>query len=480
MHKSQKFFKFSCAFIGGIALASVFIIPSYELRITGYVISILFILLFFNKFLRIIMLIALFFLSGIFYFNYKQPIYNKTFISTYNEQKITFIGIIDDDPDERIDHTKLKIAAIGKYNGNVLVKVERFPKYSYGDKLEVTCKLREPGKIDKFDYGRYLARYNIYSTCYNPKIKVLDKDQGNVIKKYIYIFKRFFTDIVTKIIHEPQASFLAGILLGLRKGIDPDLIQAFNITGTTHIIAVSGYNITIVAGVIIGFLQSIYIRRKYSFWLACVGIIIFTILTGASAAVVRSAIMGMIVLFAVWSGRKSSMHNVLVLTCLIMLLINPKVLMYDVGFQLSFLATLGLIYFTPVLEKVLYWMPEKLSIRESLTTTLSAIVFTTPIILYNFERFSIIAPIANLLILPAIPLSMLVGFIGIVFGIISIFLGQIFSWITWITLSYIIIVIKYLAKIPYASIQVQGFGLVYFLLYFLIILALLRKRSKNS
>lgn len=452
MHKSQKFFLFGCVFLFGVFIRSFFEISPFIVL----AISIFFI----RK--RIIFIALIFLCIGIFRFDISMPIMNASFISYFAEKQITFEGVISDEPDERHDHTKLTISItkitkpiVNELSGKILVKTPRFPHYNYGDKLSVSCKIRLPGIIDKtFDYGKYLSRFNIYATCYNPKVYRLSSGHGNFVKAKILEFKKYISRVLNTLLHEPQSSFLAGILLGSRKGIDPELIEAFNRTGTTHIIAVSGYNITIVARVILVFLQSIYIGRRYAFWFAVIGIFSFTIMTGASAAVVRSAIMGCIVLYVQKSGRQSTIHNILLLTGLGMVIYNPKILIFDIGFQLSFFATIGLIYLNPYIEPFCKWMPKRFSLRESLSTTLSATFATLPIIVYNFGRFSIISPVVNLLILPAIPLSMLLGFIALCIGFFSQFLGQIFALLVWCSLSYIIFVIKVFSKIPFAVIDI--------------------------
>ena len=116
--------------------------------------------------------------------------------------------------------------------------------------------------------------------------------------------------------------------------------------------------------------------------------------------------MGMIVLFAKYAGRQTKVNNILALTCVLMLLVNPNILLFDAGFQLSFLATIGLIYFVPIIEKYFQWLPEKFALRENFVTTMSAIILTLPLILYQFKRLSTVAPIVNLLILSVIPPSM--------------------------------------------------------------------------
>lgn len=456
--KSRKFYSMLTAFILGVGFAS------FEIgNVIYYVLFLFWICLFiFIKKRSVLVLIFLGFILGYLWLDSAVPKNNEKNIRYYNEQKNDFKGFISKEVDVRSDHQKLTVDVFRlenrKVRGKVLIKTELYPRFEYGQKLEITCFLKRPGMIDDFDYGKYLARYDIYSICYNPDIRILNEEKSNFIKKHLLKSKIYFLGKINKILPEPHASFLAGLLLGVRKGIPPDIMDAFNRTGVTHIIAVSGYNITIVALALMNFFKSVSISRKKSFYFACSGIVAFVFLCGASAAVVRAAIMGIIALLAKQVGRKTNTIYVLILAVFIMILINPKILIFDLGFQLSFLATLGLIYLSKPIEKFFGWLPEKFGLRENFSTTMSAIITTSPLIMYNFGRISLVAPLANVLILSAIPMAMFLGFIGVVLALFSIYIGQIFSWLTWLVLEYIIQVVEILSSLDFASINLS-FGL---------------------
>lgn len=458
MSKSKTFLYLSIFFITGIFVRSLWEVPlfyGYIIVLIGLVGSIIF---WKQPKIRIIGLGLVFLFLGMLRFDFSIPQVNESRIEYYNEQNVTFVGVISEDADVRVDHTKLKIkteSIEGKEaRGLVLVKTYLYPKYDYGDRLELTCNLKKPTTFEGFEYDKYLARYNIYSTCYYPKITLLSSGNGNFVFNSLYWIKGKFMEKINQILPEPQASFTGGILIGARKGIPEDLLLNFNRTGITHIIAISGYNITIIAVLLMIMFKNLGVARKKAFWLIVAGILFFTIITGATAAVVRASIMGIIVLLAKQMGRASKVFNVLALTCLIMLLINPKILVFDIGFQLSFLATLGLIYIAPILEEYLKKVPELFGLKEGLFSTISAIIMTTPIILYNFGRFSVVAPIVNFLILPAIPVAMAVGFIAVAGGFVWIGLGKIIGWAVWFILGYIILIAERFGNLSWASVQV--------------------------
>lgn len=383
-------------------------------------------------------------------------------IISYNGKETVFRGIVREDPDTRSDHVKLSISveeAEGlPAEGTVLARASLYPRYDYGDRIEVKCRLEEPGMIDDFDYGKYLSRYDIYSVCYSPSIRLISKGGGDAAVGAILKIKARFMEAVNEILPEPQSSFLAGLLLGAKKGMSKELMDDFSATGITHIVAVSGYNITIIAAIVMKVCQALYISRKRSFWISCGAILFFTVLTGASAAVVRSAIMGVLVLLAIRTGRMGRITNSIVLAALLMLIANPKILAFDAGFQLSFLATLGLVFVTPILDRYLKKWPSRFGIKEAFSTTLAAIIMTTPLILYQFGRLSLIAPLANIMVLPFIPINMLIGFIASLGGLAWVPFGRAIGWISWLLLSYIIRTAGILASFGLSSIDIGKVG----------------------
>ena len=244
---------------------------------------------------------------------------------------------------------------------------------------------------------------------------------------------------------------MAGLLTGSRRGIPEHLMNDFNVTGLTHIIAISGYNITIVIAVISGML--FWLPLKVRFFPSIVAIIAFTLFVGASAAVVRASIMGILGLLALQTGRQSEVRLTILWTLFFMLLWNPKYLWYDAGFQLSFLAVLGLVEIAPYLDPLFKHIPKTLGIREALQMTIAAQISAVPLILFLFGRLSLIAPIANLMVAPFIPLAMLFGFFGTVTSFLWFPLGQLIGYIGWGCLEWIILVAHTLANLPFASIE---------------------------
>jgi len=423
-------------------------------------------------------LFILLFVFGIFWNNLTIPKIDEHHISFYNEQLINFRAIINEEPDVRLDKQKLTVEPID-YKGKVLLSTYLYPEYEYGDLIEVNCNLKTPEQIEDFRYDKYLEKSGIYSVCYRPYIKVIEKNKGNLIIAKILDFKKNVETKINRTVAEPQAGLVAGILIGSRQGLPDYLKQQFNISGITHIIAISGYNITIIVVLIMNLGKALYVNRKKMIWGIMVGLIFFVILTGMSPSVVRAGIMGMIVVFAKQIGRKGNIRNILVFSAVLMTLVNPKILIWDAGFQLSFISTIGLIYLTTKLEMFLKWLPESLSIRENLASTMSAIIMTLPLILFQFHRLSIVAPIVNLVVLPVIPIAMLVGFLQFVFASINIFLGQVVGWFSWLLLGYVIKIVEIFSSFRFASIEFQISWWMMVVLYLLLFIFIVKRKTTH-
>lgn len=452
-------------------------------------------------------------------------------VKQFNDKgKISLVGVVAEEPDVRSDNVKYKISVtdIKPFNygyasasaegearstaverqgisgenkktlrqaqgiknlGDILVVAKKYPLYQYGDKIEISGKLATPKSSEDFDYQKYLAKDDIFSIIYFPEIELLASNQGGWLMGKLLFVKNKFKDSVSQILIEPPGAFLAGLLLGEKRGVPADLTVAFSRTGTTHIIALSGFNITIIAVALMGLFNFFMVRRQVSFGVSVAVIILFVLMTGAAASVVRAGVMGALVLLAQQVGRLYQIRNALVLAGAIMVYLNPRVLVWDLGFQLSFAATLGLIYVLPILQAWLAAKDEKSdfvygqikqkpsnklweSVKLVLATTLAAQIAVLPLLVVNFGQLSLIAPLANILVLPVIPLTMLVGFISALAGLIFLPLGKILGWLAWLFLSYEIKVIELLAKIPLAAVNFTwswlGGGIYYAILLWLI------------
>lgn len=370
------------------------------------------------------------------------------------ERNLNFSGKIVGEPDKRTNFSQYILE--NETFGRVLIKTDLYPEYFYGDAVKINGKIKKPVRQladSGFDYQNYLAKDNIFLTGNYPEITLIERPAKKDFYGHLLDVKKSFVDIINKILLEPHASFLAALLVGAKRTLPPDLVNAFNATGTSHIVAISGYNISIISIMMLNFLTYLFLPRRLIFWIIGISLVLFTLIAGAGASVVRAAIMGGLLILARREGRFYQITNAIVLAGAVMLFFNPYLLRYDAGFQLSFLATFGLVYLVPRSEKWFARIPNFLSFRANLAATLSAQIMTLPVILFSFNRFSLIAPLANVLILPTIPLTMLFGFLAGLVGFISLKIASIFALPAWFLLSYQIWVVKILSALPFASIS---------------------------
>jgi competence protein ComEC len=454
-------------FIGGIALGSF--LPNRYLAIDFFWFIIgLFLLaaaIFFqkNKRIMIISLCGLFFILGIWRYAISLPTSTPDKIAFYNNKEIVLQGIVASEPDRRADKQKLDINVSiikgidHKVTGKVLVTTNLYPIFYYGDELQIACHLAAPKEFSGFAYDRYLVRYDIYSVCYYPPINKLRGNQGNWFYATIYKLKAAIRNKINSNLSEPQASLASGILLGDMSGAGPDVQLAFSHSGLSHIAAVSGMNVSIIAAVSMSVLLFLGCWRRQAYYLSVLFIIIFIILVGLPASAVRAGVMGFLALTALAYGRTNKLTNALIFAAAVLLFFNPKLLRDDVGFQLSFLAVLGIIYVYPFFRQRFENIKSAVArgALDVLAITVSAQVFTLPIIAYNFSIISLVAPLANLLVLWSITFLtiglMAVVLISFIFPILAFWLFLPFD----LLLRYVVYVAKISSALPGGYLQLD-------------------------
>jgi len=434
-------------FAAGVGFASVRILPFFWLcvLIAGCVSLFGISIVYKNSKLVASLCVALAFLLGIYRLEGShRPGEYGNFISTNEKQELE--GYVVEDVDMRLDKQLITVQPKG-YSQRLLLTMPLSQKYLYGDWVLVRGKITKAKESLDFDYGAYLERYNVYGLMYYPEVIVLKNSQQSILKESLFRTKHAFAERLDTFYREPQKSLLLGILIGARKTLPTGITEDFKITGTSHIIAVSGFNISIIINSLFGL--AYVIGRRASFWVSLLVIISFVIITGASASVIRAAIMGSMLLFASISFRQYRVTGAIICAGAFMLLHNPKILVTDVGFQLSFLATMGIVYFLPLFEKLFVHVPKAWGIKTTLLGTIAAILATLPALLFHFGTLSIVAPITNILVLPLIGLVMALGFASIL-PIVGAGLSMVTSWL----LSYILWVIHFFAGLSFASTEV--------------------------
>lgn len=286
---------------------------------------------------------------------------------------------------------------------------------AYGDQVLVTGILRKPGKIEGFSYDRFLEKEGIYFTIPSSVISLSPPQELGIWRNFwkkAFMFRSQFEAQIRQKLPVVEAEYAIAIILGSEWGLPDAVLQEFNDTGLRHLLALSGFNITIL--ILILFQIFFFVPKKIRIFLALFSITFFVIVTGASSSVVRAALMGGLGLIILHSGRgsKQNIPLFLLLTLFIMTLWSPFVLVSDVSLQFSVLAVLGLFFLVPYFQETFPQMSKNFPfVSEILFATLAAQIFTLPLSLVLFGNFSLIAPLANLIVAPLTSFAMLMGFL---------------------------------------------------------------------
>ncbi len=362
-------------------------------------------------------------------------------------------GVVVSEPDMRDKDIRLVVNTYHIGSGRDSYKVTGAVQVyvpPYGDDLLLKGTLQEPPEFDSFSYKGYLLRQGIYAIMYHPQVQVVAQGQGNRLLGLLYDVKQRLQTAIKSYLPEPQAGLVQGILLGVKAVMTDDLKEDLARTGLTHIVVVSGYNLTVVAA-LLQRLTERRLRRTLALLVAWLGVAAFTLMTGASPPVVRAAVMVSMALLARAVGRESDALTSLLFTAALLVGVNPM-LLWHVSFQLSFLATCGLVVLAPPLERALARLPWGPGII--LATTLAAQMTTLPVIAFNFQRISLISPFANLLVQPAIPLTMTAGTILALAGLSGHAVVQVIGWLTWLPSTWMVQVMRYLGGLPQAMVGI--------------------------
>jgi len=412
--------------------------------------------------------------GGLRYRLAQQPIDADHIASHNGDGPVMMTAEVVDEPAVYEGYQELRVAAATvraeddlvatPTEGLVLVRVARYPLVPYGAQIEATGELQNLTEQGDRGYQAHLARQQIYSVMPWPALEKVGQG-GDPVRRVILALKDEARDTINQILPEPQAALLVGILLGDDSGLSKEMQDDFRATGMTHIIAISGFNIAILVGIVVWLGQPL-VGRRAVLWLTLLVVALYSVLVGAESSVVRAAFMGILLMFSLrFLGRRTFALAPLVTAGLLMTLIDPNAL-WDIGFQLSFAATLGiLLYVPPVTEWTRRQLAPRLGretarqatrfVSDLLIVTLAAQVLVLPLLVYHFESLSPISPLANLLILPAQPAVMTFGGLATLAGMVYVPVGQAIGWVAWIFLAHTTGMVSLLADIPWASVPVS-------------------------
>jgi competence protein ComEC len=353
------------------------------------------------------------------------------------------------------------------------VTTDVYPEVLFGDLISVSAKLTKPKNFEtdfgrEFDYINYLGKDNVYYTLPFAEFEILETAYKGKFRRVLFGVKKSFLGKIEQFVPEPESALLGGVLLGEKQSLGDELEDAFVATGLIHIVVLSGYNVSIVAEAVTYVLA--FLPRALAYGASSFGILLFMILTGANAPIVRASIMAILLLVAKFLGRPTEAGRMLLVVATIMVLVKPSVLLHDVSFHLSFLATLGLLYMFPVVDNFLgRKIPSLLGLREIASATISTQIFVLPYLLWKIGALSVISPVTNIVVLPFIPISMLLGFFTGVFGYIWSPLASFFSYLSFFVMKIVTEIVEWFAQLSFSLVVVPKMSFVLVLVIYLLL-----------
>lgn len=394
-------------------------------------------------------------------------------------EEADFTGLIINDPEVGSKIQKLVVETRKPYQGRVLIQLNSRPAFHYGDLIEVTGTIKLP---DDDRQENFLAKERITGTVTFPqKITTLKANRGFALKAWLFQLKNYSLGVFKKSLSPEKSALLGGLTLGQRSDFSPEFKESMNLSGTTHLVALSGYNIQVIVAAVATTL-GYFLKRRSQFILTILVIVGFVMMTGAEASIVRAAAMGIIALLAQQTNRVYNFRNAISFAAFLMVLINPKVLFFDLGFQLSFFALLGIVYLKPALMNFLRISREtKTRVwAENALTTIAAQLAVLPLLISNFKFFSLASFAANILILEIIPLTMFLGFLMIGVSFLSSYLALIIGWLANFFLIYVTFMINIFSKLKFLIVEVNNLSIVFSVFYFIMLAIFTITQLKNS
>lgn len=414
-------------------------------------------------------------------------------------------GTIVSEPEHK--ENTIRFVMLSDNGEKVLINTDLYSPAQYGDRILATGKLERPGIIDPstssgqatgrpFDYAAYLAKDGIYYILNFADVEVVSHGHGNLIKTALIKIKQSYVDKVREILSEPESSLLAGFTVAGKNALPKDILEQFRRAGVIHIVVLSGYHVTLITIMLFWLFGFVFLRlrsgSKFARLATVAGLVTFVLMAGASASILRAATMALIAVGSKLIRRVYDASRALVTAAFIMVTINPKVLVFDVGFQLSFLATAGIIYLYPIFNAKLAKSagiippahgqkgnsrPILSRLISLLAITLAAQVAVSPYLLYAMGNVSLVALLANVLIIPAVPAAMITGFIAALLAFFSPLIALPFSYLAHLFLAWILAVSGFLGNLSFSLLVIPRFPFWGVLVLYALIIIFVKCRS---
>lgn len=467
MTHPQIFLYLCLSFIFGIFIGSF--LHSFYLIFFLIIISLSIIgVLWGNKNIFLIIFLILIFLLGYFYVNYKLQNVLENEITEYFESEIEVRGSVMGNPKDDLE-IKKAVVRLEKTGSKILIYTNQ--NLNHNDEIIVSGKLIKPENFNNFDYRMYLANQGISGIIKNPKIEIISKKYS-----FIFDFKNKAEQMVLKNLSISKAGILNATILGETDNMNSELKQKLGFTGISHVVAISGQHIVLLCMIMLNFLNYLKLERKKSILLTFIFIFFYIILIDFPASALRAFIMMSFVLFAELVGRESESLRSLTISALFILIFNPLALVHDLGFQLSFLAVLGIIFFNNFFKTNLKFIKNQF-MNDLVAVNFSAQVFVLPLLVYTFNYISLSSFITNILIVPISTILLIFGFFCVVISLIIPNLSFLFFAPVSLILGYVLFVVD---KFSFMIVEVNNFPLILLFISYLIIIYFAYQLRKNK
>ncbi len=499
----SKIFLYSClSFDLGIGIASLFSFCHKISPLWWFIFFVFFAMqaVWFWEYKQILFwaLVLAFFMFGVWRLIIGDNRIKQNDISLYNGLEAAVYGKVITEPKQKDKSQQLvlaveKIVFINKKtnkkekvaSGKILLITNLFPVYQYGERLIISGRLNKPKPFAGFAYDRYLLNRGIKSVVYYPQIESAGVASGNIFYKFLNKSRNKLREAVLNGMSARSGAISLALLLGDKTRLNKKDREKLAHAGLSHMVAVSGLHIGIISLIVVNLFMAVGFSRYFSFYGAILILLFYIFLVGAPASAIRAGIMGFFFLLAYNIGRLGRALHLLIFTSALLLLFNPLLLLADLSFQLSFLSLLGIVLFFSVLRKI--FPAGKTIIGKSfldiLVISLSAQIFTWPLIIYHFHMFSFIGPLVNVLVVWLLPLLMIFLFIGALLTLFYPGASFLFFFPAEVICHYISFVTDLSTKVCFGARMVSEINIFWLVLYYFLVFFLAfflqNKKARN-
>jgi len=399
----------------------------------------------------------------------KQEKENGMITQSFTDQWMDFNAIVTSEITEKQTYNTIEVKPVSDIlidentlkqgSEKFLIKIKKYHDPKMGEVCNIKGLFKMPENFVDFNYKDYLKNNNIYLLMEFPEMECEGERGGFFLQNILVDFKQKLNKVISENLKEPQSSLMMGIIFGQDRLFSEKFDDNVRMAGVSHIVAASGYNITIL--ILAGSKLLKFLPLKLRLFLLLFLIWGFCILSGLSPSIVRACIMTSIAMVAMILGKKNTIHITLPLAAFIFVLIDPKIV-FNVGFQLSVVATLGLVYLQPALSNIWKKLFKKSSgfAKDTLLTTLSCTLTTLPITIYTFGTVSVWAVVANCLILPVVESTMFLGIFGLIFLNVFPLLSVLLFEASNIQLKYFELVVNLIGKVGWGYWELEKVGII--------------------